>query len=392
VTTAVGAIGSRRHVRVDEHGRVEPFDATWSLDWWVGGDDRWHRPAHEPTVRQTLVDAVPVVRTAIRVPGGDAVQHVYAVGGPDRVVIDVANESPVPFVLALVVRGAERLTLDDGALTIDRDAAVLVTTRAPSRWAASRDATTEEAVTSGAARDTPFVPLRDRGGHLEAAFLYPVAHRSSIRFALQLGAGHLDERTLARLPDPGAAARGWAAHLNRGLRVELPDPSLTVALRSALAATLLAGVRRPVAPQTVAALEDWGFDTEAAAAWNTLGWRDRRAAADRPATPPRWADVAATRSDAELLTCLRALLAHEATDGTVTLLADLPGAWRGYGIDVRDAPTRAGPVSYAIRWHGPRPALLWEAPPGVQLRAPGLDPGWTTHDPNGEALLAADVA
>jgi len=392
VSTAVGAIGSGRHVRVDEHGGVEPFDATWSLDWWVGADDRWHRPAHEPTLRQTLVDGVPVVRTAIRVPGGDAVQHVYAVGGPDLVVIDVENASPAPFVLALVVRGAEQVTLDDGAVTIDRDGGVLVTTRGPSRWAAGRDGTTEETVTSGAASDAPFAPVRDRSHHLEAAFLYPVAHRSEIRFALHLGADARERHSIARLPDPGAAARGWAAHLDRGLRVDLPDPTLTVAVRSALAATLLAGARRPVAPETVAALEDWGFDTEAAAAWATLGWRDRRAAGHRPATPATGADVAAARSDAELLTRLRALLAHEAGDGTVTLLADLPPAWRGQSLDVRDAPTRAGLVSYAVRWHGPRPALLWEAPPGVPLRAPGLDPGWVTLEPSGEALLTADVA
>jgi hypothetical protein len=392
VTTAVAAIGSHRQVRVDEHGRIEPFDAGWSVDWWVGADDRWHRPADEPTLRQTLVDAVPVVRTAIRVPGGDAVHHAYVAGGPDLVVIDVENESPAPFVLALVVQGAERLTFDDRTVTIDRDAGALAATRAPSRWAASRDATTMEAVTSGAASDTPFAPLRARGGHLEAAFLYPVAHRSAIRFALLLGPGDLDPAAVAGLPDPLAAARGWAAHLDRGLRVELPDPALTNQLRAALAATLLAGARRPVAPETVAALEDWGFDAEAAAAWTALGWRDRRVAARRAAAPPSWADVAATRGDAELLTRLRAVLAHDGGDGTVTLLAELPAAWRGHRVDVRDAPTRAGPVSYAVRWHGPRPALLWEAPPGLRLRAPGLDPTWSTRDPSGETLLAADVA
>jgi hypothetical protein len=392
VSTAVGAIGSGRHVRVDEHGGVEPFGTAWSLDWWIGADDRWHRPAREPTLRQTLVDGVPVVRSAIRVPGGDAVQHVYAVGGPDLVVIDVENASPAPFVLALVVRGAERLTLDDGAVTIDRDGGVIVTARGPSRWAATRDDTTEEAVTSGAATDAPFAPIRDRRRHLEVAFLYPVAHRSAIRFALHLGADVRHRFTTARLPDPSDAARGWAAHLDRGLRVDLPDPALNVALRSALAATLLAGARRPVAPETVAALEDWGFDTEAAAAWATLGWRGRRVAAHRSSTAATGADVAAARSDAALLIGLRALLAHEADDGTVTLLADLPTAWRGHSVDVRDAPTRSGLVSYAVRWHGPRPALLWEAPPGVQLRAPGLDPGWATLDPSGEALLAAAVA
>ena len=99
------------------------------------------------------------------------------------------------------------------------------------------------------------------------------------------------------------------------------------------------------------------------------------------ATPPTWAEITATAGAAELLTRVRALLAHEAADGTVTLLPELPAAWRGHGVDVRDAPTRAGPVSYSVRWHGDRPALLWEVPPGVPLRAPGLDPGWTTRDP-----------
>jgi hypothetical protein len=393
VTTAVGAIGGRRQVQVDEHGGIEPFDAAWSLDWWIGGDDRWHRPGHEPTLRQSLVDGVPVVRTAIRVPGGDAVQHVYAVGGPDVIVIDVENESPAPFVLAVVARRAHRVALDGGTVTLDGGDVEVATTRGPSRWAAGTDGTTEQAVTSGAASDEPFITRRDRGGHLEAAFLYPIAHRTAIRFALDLSRrDHLDAHSLGALPDPGDAARGWAAHLDRGLRVDLPDPALTTALRAALAATLLAATRRPVRPATVAALEDWGYDTEAAAAWATLGWRARKAADHRRSTPPRWSDVTAADGDAERLTAVRALLAHEHADGTVTLLADLPEAWRGHPIDVRDAPTRAGPVSYSVRWHGPRPALLWEAPPGVELAAPGLDPAWTTRDPSGDALLAAAVA
>jgi len=390
-STAVGAIGSTHQALVDPYGRIDPFDAPWSLDWWVGADDRWHDPAVEPAVRQTLVDAAPVVRTAMRVPGGDAVQHVYAAGGSDLVVVDVENQSPAPFVLALVVRGAEELTLDDTRLTIDGDAS-LVTTRAPSRWAVTRDGTTSAAVTSGAATEGPFAPIRDRGPHLEAAFLYPAPHRTGLRAALLLDARASDAPTPPRLPDPADAARGWAAHLDRGLRLEVADPALMTRVRTALAATLLAASRRPVTPETVAALEDWGFDAEAAAAWPTLGWRDRRAAARRPAVPPRWSDVAASGTDAELLVRLRGLLARDADDGTVMVLTDLAPAWRGHSIDVRDAPTRAGPVSYAVRWHGRRPALLWEAPPGVILRAPGLDPAWTSRAATGEALLSAAVA
>jgi hypothetical protein len=46
-----------------------------------------------------------------------------------------------------------------------------------------------------------------------------------------------------------------------------------------------------------------------------------------------------------------------------------------------------------MRWHGERPALLWELVPRpgagpVQLRIPGLDPAWSTNAPSGDALLS----
>ena len=75
------------------------------------------------------------------------------------------------------------------------------------------------------------------------------------------------------------------------------------------------------------------------------------------------------------LLCLRALLAFEDTDGSVTLLAELPDGWRGQSLDVRDIPTRHGPMSYAVRWHGERPAAaLVGAGRGARLRA-GSGPG-----------------
>jgi len=59
---------------------------------------------------------------------------------------------------------------------------------------------------------------------------------------------------------------------------------------------------------------------------------------------------------------------------------------------VHDAPTAFGRLSYAVRWHGARPALLWdlEGHPGVGpvvLTAPGLDPTWQASALRGEALL-----
>lgn len=53
--------------------------------------------------------------------------------------------------------------------------------------------------------------------------------------------------------------------------------------------------------------------------------------------------------------------------------------------------TSAGRASFAVRWHGERPALLWEiagAGEQVTVTAPGLDPTFVAHTAAGEALLA----
>jgi hypothetical protein len=55
-------------------------------------------------------------------------------------------------------------------------------------------------------------------------------------------------------------------------------------------------------------------------------------------------------------------------------------------------------LSFALRWHGERPALLWElsgatTPSTVStsrscMRGGGLDPAWSSDQASGEALLA----
>jgi len=73
----------------------------------------------------------------------------------------------------------------------------------------------------------------------------------------------------------------------------------------------------------------------------------------------------------------------------------MPPAWWGLGWEVHDAPTRWGRLSYAVRWHSGRPALLWDLGDPLDgiagdpvLTAPGLDPSWSTTERRGEALLA----
>ena len=72
----------------------------------------------------------------------------------------------------------------------------------------------------------------------------------------------------------------------------------------------------------------------------------------------------------------------------------VPDAWLGQSWEVHDLPTTIGRLGYAVRWHGERPALLWELEPHdgvseVHVTAPGLDPAWSSRELRGEALLAA---
>jgi hypothetical protein len=389
-SSTIGVLGGNRDATVDRRGLVTPRATTWELDWWIGADDRWHVPKREAAVRQHLVDGMPVVQTAMRVPGGDAVHRVYAapMGDVGEVaVVEISNESPAPFVAALVVRGAAALDLDGATVYADGRSAIR-TSRPPSRWAASVDGSTEETVTSGDAVDGPFAHRQDRGARLVGAFLFPVAHRTVLRAVLSLGTQGIGATEPGPLPDAAAVARGWQAQLDRGLRVELPDEQLQRAVETARVATVLAGQAWRVEPEVAAVLEDWGLDAEAAVAWGRLTGRARRKLRRRDPGRATWSEALARTAvpDAQLLATLRSLLVQE-HDAGVALFTDWPREWLGQPIDVRDAPTRLGPVSCSVRWHGERPALLWEGPEGTTFTAPGLDSTWSSSEPRGEALL-----
>ena len=407
--TRVGVLGSPHQAAVDEHGVITPDGARWALDWWIGADDRWHIPAREAAVRQSLVGSAPVVETALRVPGGDAVHRVYGVGGPAGLVaVEIENASGAPFVAALVLGPADGGRLRNvgarGSWVTADGRAALRTPRPAKRWAAGMGGETLEAVVHGRAEADEFSGARGRGMRLEVALLHPVAHRTRLRCALAAGrpgrSVPVDGVDLSLLPDPQVAAGGWAAQLRRGMRVELPDPRLQHAVDCARAAVLLSADadRRPRGEE-VAALEDWGFDAEAAAAWRRLSIRERRRARRRTPDPAPWSAVLGRLASASptmtwpdgpapLLRAVRDLVVAASGDDSAALLVDLPREWRGQGIEVHDAPTLAGRISYAVRWHGARPALLWECERPTRLTAPGLDPDWSASEQSGEALLA----
>ena len=85
-------------------------------------------------------------------------------------------------------------------------------------------------------------------------------------------------------------------------------------------------------------------------------------------------------------------LVAEAADHVVMAPA-LPAAWRGASADALSIVTRHGTLSFSVRWHGSRPALLWDLQQprsaegsAVGLRC-GLDPSWSAPGSAGEALL-----
>jgi len=407
--TRVGVLGSPHQAVVDQYGTVTPDGSAWQLDWWIGADDRWHVPTREAAVRQKLVGAAPVVETSLRVPGGDAVHRAWGVGGPvGLVTVEIENASPAPFVAALVIGPAEegrvRSVATRGPWVTVNGRPAMRTPRPASRWAAEAPGETFDVVEAGQAQERAFTGVGGRRRRLEVALLHPVAHRTRLRCALAAGAPGrsvpVDAVDLSLLPDAEEAAAGWDAQMTRGMRVALPDERLQQAIDAGRAALLLiAEARRRPSADEVAALEDWGFDAEAGGGWRRLGMRARTRASRRAPDPAPWRTVQARLATATttftwpdgpapLLRAARDLLVA-GDEASADLLVELPPEWRGQGLEVHDAPTRAGRVSYAVRWHGARPALLWECEQPIPLRAPGLDPAWSTTEARGEALLAA---
>lgn len=313
----VGELSSGAIADVDERGTVHRDGVT--LRWRVWARDRWLDPATDVSVRHARPSAAPVAHTSLRVPGGDAIQRVYA-AGDGTVMIEVENDSPEALAVAFAVDGAD-------------------------------------------ARAVLAIPREPGDVEPDGALVFPIPHRVLLRVAL--GHPEVDVRTV---PDVAAVTRGWDRVLERGMRTELPEP-WQHDIDAARADALLA----PPSAEAFVALEDWGFDDEAAAMWMHLDGRARRAARKR-------------RVETGTLTTMRAALVH--VDGReISFAPGFDPAWLGASIAVHDAPLRAGRASFAIRWHGSRPALLWEAPEGCVVRAPALDPEWSSTEPAGETLL-----
>jgi hypothetical protein len=333
-TIGVGTLAAGTTATVDGDGTVS--FGTARVGWRLRGAGDWMVPGRDAPARRSRPYPAPLVHTAVRLGRGDVVERVYAVGDGDAstVVIEVANETPEGIAAGFVVHAPGDVRADDGGVRVD-GARVLASARRPAAIEA--------------------------GGTM---VVFPVPHRTRVRVALTNGV----DADVAALPDADAVVRAWDRILDRGMRTELPEP-LQAEVDAARADVLLT----PPSAAAFAALEDWGFDDEAVTMWARLGLGDRRRAKR-------------DRGNGVLATTRAALLRESRKD--VELVPGFRATWLGQSIAVHDAPVRGGMCSFAIRWHGARPALLWEVPAGRTVRVPALDAAFGSAEPAGETLLA----
>ncbi len=381
--TSTGVVGGHWRATITPWGALEPWDGSNTTDWFVAADDRWHRPQHETSTRQATLDGTPVVETRVRIPGGDAVQRVYSVADAGGLtIIEVTNESTLPIAVAFTGGG-------------------LLSRRPPT--------------------STPA-----QGIELPAdAVVYPIGHQAAVAVARP----HGGMAAGAALPDMVASAdqvsHGWLAQTQRASRLLLPDASMVEAVTAARCelllngpavgrsagddvdpATFLLGVAELVrlgdrpsiwVPHVAEQLERWarsgtaiGTPMSIEAAARVLHAAGEHRAVDdlrrmnlplavqgltddvmpgAPGRVPCWVEHQLVTSD----------------EHTAALMPQgFPPGWLGVAFEAHGlAIGLASRLSFAIRWHGERPAVLWEVSGAPMPLTYGA---WSTGQLSGEAL------
>ena len=385
-----GVAGASWRADVTPWGAVRPWDGSPTLDWFVAADDRWHVPSREPAVRQQRMSGTAVVETRVRVPTGDAVQRVYSVADAGGLtVVEVENDSTLPIAIAFSGR--------DGVLT-----------------------------------DRPVAAVPIEGIELPpSAFVLPVGHRATVRVAIAHDPSRA-ARLPAGLPTASQVVSGWRLLTSTASRLELPAADRGEALAEAVTAArceLVLGVCPSRADDPAAFAVAIG---ELFRIGDLSGVGDGDVVADLADAVAAFAPTPGWDCDVALDAARRVFAAagESRAVGDVerivrrrertprgrrrrpTACGASRGSRRGWSVMARCCRTACRPggwaptsrcsdcrseprsrIDYAVRWHGERPAVLWDVTgEPVELTAPVLDPGWRTVDAKGEVLWPAPTA
>ncbi len=399
---AVGVRGAAWSAGVSAWGDLFVEDQE-RLRWFIAADDRWYRPSRETTVRQREVSGVPVIETRIKVPGGDAVQRVYGVanfGG--AIVVEIYNDSSLPFAVAF----------DRGDIS---------TMREPS-------------------------PTGVQGIDLPAgSVVFPVGHHATMRAAIlingdsrQISAGELES-----LPSFEQVERGWLAALQISSRVDVPDLSWSSVLTSQRCKVLLSNSAELDESSDINLLVDLLLDRaervrlgDKPAQWvdevavaterilkqcaktQSVQWFEERALLgagmvlnragesrglqdfvsvwSRLAEAGRISDLALASPEiagtVRQIAWIESQLVAQRRDGVIEICpCGIDKSWLGVNFECHKL--LASPehlISYAVRWHGEKPALLWEidGPVGAKVAASAIDRTFSSTEMRGETLLS----
>ena len=399
---AVGVRGAAWSAGVSAWGDLFVEDQE-RLRWFIAADDRWYRPSRETTVRQREVSGVPVIETRIKVPGGDAVQRVYGVanfGG--AIVVEIYNDSSLPFAVAF-------------------DRGDIATMREPS-------------------------PTGVQGIDLPAgSVVFPVGHHATMRAAIlingdsrQISAGELES-----LPSFEQVERGWLAALQISSRVDVPDLSWSSVLTSQRCKVLLSNSAELAEGSDINLLVDLLLDRaervrlgDKPAQWvdevavaterilkqcaktQSVQWFEERALLgagmvlnragesrglqdfvsvwSRLAEAGRISDLALASPEiagtVRQIAWIESQLVAQRRDGVIEICpCGIDKSWLGVNFECHKllaSPEHV--ISYAVRWHGEKPALLWEidGPVGAKVAASAIDRTFSSTEMRGETLLS----
>ena len=420
---AVGVRGGAWLGGVNAWGDVF-VDGKERLRWFVAADDRWYRPSRETTVRQREVSGVPVIETRIKVPGGDAVQRVYGVadfGG--AIVVEVFNDSSLPFAVAFD-RGdiaAMREPSPTGVQGIDLPAGSVV-------FPVGHHATMRVAILISDVERNAERKLS--GQELESLPSFEQVERgwlAALRVASRVDvpeASWANVLTMQRckllLAGCGATGDGDSGNdddlvdliLDRAERVKLGDkPDQWV---DEVAAATESVIRRCAKNRSAKWFEERAIvlagmvlqragetrgQKDIAQAWSRVvsdvfGSGDFGSVFNVGADVDR--DQLANFSGVRQIAWVESQLVAQRNDNVIEICPrGIDAAWLGANFECHRLVASAEHlISFAVRWHGDKPALLWEidGPPGARVAASAVDGTFSSIEMRGETLLSGFAA